>query len=54
METQNFIVINPKGANVRAQMDTTNAKTLLRWMSPDWGYAVYETYTVKGSSGLQT
>jgi hypothetical protein len=43
METQNFIVINPKGANVRAQMDTTNSKNLLRWMSPDNGFGALQT-----------
>jgi hypothetical protein len=49
----NFIVTNGEGLNVRSQMSTTNPKNLLRKMSPNEGFTVFETYNVKGISGLQ-
>ena len=50
----NFIVTNKDGLNVRSQMDTTLAKNILRRMGKGEGFEVYETYSIKGKSGLQT
>jgi hypothetical protein len=54
MAEQGYIVTNSEGLNVRSQMNTTNSKNLLRRMSPNEGFIIYETYQVKGMSGLQT
>lgn len=54
MTEQSFIVTNSEGLNVRSQMSTTNSKNVLRKMGANEGFTVYETYSVKGMSGLQT
>ncbi len=52
--SESWIVTGGQGLNVRSQMDTTNSRNILRKMSKGEGFTVYETYQVKGSSGLQT
>ena len=54
MSQTNWIVVNGGGLYVRAQMDTTNSKNIVRRMSFGEGFVVHETYNVKGMSGLQT
>jgi hypothetical protein len=51
--TEKWIVTNGKGLNVRSQMDSTQPKNIVRQMSKGEGFTVYETYQVKGSTGLQ-
>src|SRR5574343_1129070 len=51
---QNYIVVNPGGLFVRSQMDTTNPANRLRSMSNGEGFIVYDTYTQKGTTGLET
>jgi len=48
-----FIVTNGEGLYVRSQMTTTNPYNILRKMSANEGFTVYETYNIKGMSGLQ-
>lgn len=50
----NYIVTNAEGLNVRAQMDTRNNKNIQRWMGKGEGFEVFQTYQIKGISGLQT
>lgn len=48
-----YVVVNPNGANVRSQMNTMNPNNLLRQMSANEGFEVYEIYNMHGISGLQ-
>ena len=51
--TSKYIVVTSPTLNVRAQMTTMNPYNILRKMSSGEGFIVYETYQVKGMSGLQ-
>lgn len=50
---EKYIVVNSNGLNVRSQKSTTNPYNFLRSMSYGEGFTVFETYIVKGSTGLQ-